>query len=357
MLYNILPPAIFVLSLSGIIIVVSRVVMRMRQAEFVAGVKSFVPGGEAPAQPGLSGTSLNDAADVLRPNYKSVQAIKSRLALAKRTAQAVTVSAGSGVSHLKLTISAWQKKRRLKQAKKQAAVGAEKPSLTGRIKQAAGRASSALSKFKQTMPAPAFEASQEDRPKLVVVSSQPKQKLGIKTRLVQAPAVEKPAAAKPAVPASPPPTPISSGMIFGSKRKEFTSDVLKAAAEALDSDKLQRAEDLLVSHIIKHTKDTDAYMLLGQTAVRRGAWGEALEIFEQVIKMNDHEPEAYASLGLAAYRAGRLTRAIEALQRAHEADPANLDVLRCLLSIAKKMDNVPLQHSIEDKLQSLAPVV
>ena len=132
--------------------------------------------------------------------------------------------------------------------------------------------------------------------------------------------------------------------------------MLEQAREALSAHEYQHAEDILVEYIVKHTKDTNAYMLLGEAAVGREDWQEAAEIFEQVITWNPDQPRAYALLGLSACRAGRYSKALQALQRAHEADPEDVNILTDLLSIARKMDNPALQKSISEKINALESV-
>ena len=150
-----------------------------------------------------------------------------------------------------------------------------------------------------------------------------------------------------------PPIASSNPLSFMRREKEVVSSPLVTAKNAIEQKDYEKAEDILVSYILKHTKDTDAYMALGQIAVARGSWEEAMEIFDQVVSWNPNCPGAYAGLGTSSYRAGKYSRAILALQRAHEADPENIDVLNNLLSIAQKMDNRALQHSIQTKLSAL----
>jgi tetratricopeptide (TPR) repeat protein len=135
------------------------------------------------------------------------------------------------------------------------------------------------------------------------------------------------------------------------KKRKLTP--LQRAQVALDSREYQHAEDILVDYIVQHTKDTKAYMLLGNIAMARSEWAECVEIFEQVMRLRPEEPGAQAGLGIAAYNLGRYAKALPALQRAHEEDPTNLTVLNDLLAIAKRMDNAALQHSIQVKLEGL----
>lgn len=139
-----------------------------------------------------------------------------------------------------------------------------------------------------------------------------------------------------------------------SKPQKKKLPALQRAQQALQAKEYQHAEDILVDYIIHHTKDTKAYMLLGKVATARTDWPEAMEIFEQVVNLRPQEPGAQAGLGLAAYNCGRYSLALQALQRAHEADPTNLVVLNDLLAIAKKLDNPALQRSIQTELSKIA---
>jgi tetratricopeptide (TPR) repeat protein len=140
------------------------------------------------------------------------------------------------------------------------------------------------------------------------------------------------------------------GMFGGQPQKP---SLLQRAQEALAAHNADKAESILVPHLAKHPRDTAAYMLLGEAAVARRNWREAMEIFEQVVVINPRTKGAYAALGRAAYEAGKFTRAIEALQRAHDAQPQDRKVLKQLLRIARRMDNVPMQHSLQEELRAL----
>jgi tetratricopeptide (TPR) repeat protein len=137
------------------------------------------------------------------------------------------------------------------------------------------------------------------------------------------------------------------------RRHKTVANDLRSAQEALGNSEYQKAEDILVTYIVKHTKDTDAYMLLGQVALGRGDWEGAIEIFEQVVNWSAKQEGAYAALGHAAYKAGHFKQSLVALQRAREAEPGNSAVLQELLDIAQKMDNRALQHSLQEDLEQV----
>lgn len=141
------------------------------------------------------------------------------------------------------------------------------------------------------------------------------------------------------------------------KHNTATISELKKAYEALEEAQYNQAENILVPYIVKHSRDVAAYVLLGRVALAKQNWDEAVEIFEQVVALNPKEPGAQASLGFAAYRAGKLSKSLQALQRACEEDPHNKEVLKHLLLLARRMDNRGLQHSIQEKLETLPETV
>jgi tetratricopeptide (TPR) repeat protein len=146
------------------------------------------------------------------------------------------------------------------------------------------------------------------------------------------------------------PAKLVSPLLF--KKVEVPSQ-LQTAHQALEDTDYKKAESILVPYLVKHTRDTAAYMMLGRAALGQENWTEAMEIFNQVLALNNKEKDVYALLGYAAYRCGKRTRALEALQRAQEIDPTNEEVLKHLLLIAHQMDNAALEHSIEEKLHNL----
>ena len=73
MLYDILSPLVFLGSLGGIILVVSRIGLRVRREQIEYVIKRE------------TSTTVNPD-QILRPNQKSVQAFKSRIGLMKQTA-------------------------------------------------------------------------------------------------------------------------------------------------------------------------------------------------------------------------------------------------------------------------------
>jgi TolA-binding protein len=343
-------------------VIISRGIVRMRKAQFVVDIKSY----GSDTLPSSSRASAKSISSLLRPANKSVQVITNRAAVAvaffKNSRQSITETASS------------LKKRFQERSKSTASVSKPDPVATpqatppkpgqltipsdGWREKVASSFSSVLesTRVKTNQSLSSLKKMSQKRPAIISKASTPKsappvepnQKRTIRTRLVK----HKVTLSQPQhtqTQHTPPPQ---------TSPTHAQSTPLSQAEIALSSKNYKKAEFLLLNHITKHTKDTAAYMLLGQVALAQENWSDAVEIFEQVIAWDENYFGAQAALGFAACRAGKLTRAIQALQRAHEADPENVVVLQDLLIIARRMDNPALQHSITKKLEELeSPVV
>ena len=136
-------------------------------------------------------------------------------------------------------------------------------------------------------------------------------------------------------------------------RRETEKTPLEKASDALEKKDYEAAEDMLVSYIMKHSSETKAYILLGKAAIGREAWDEAIEIFQQVIKLDDTIVDAYAELGHAALNAGKFTLAIQSLQHARDMDSKNIRIREELLFIARRMDNKVVEKGVLEELAEL----
>lgn len=311
MLYDIVSPVAFFLSLGGIIWVVSRVVLRMRRIRFSHRITHLAPGDDKKFE------------QQMRPTQRHIELFKSPLLL-------------------------WMKQvREVRRAVME---------LPGRVKRMANNRSPAKI-LPNTISMPTLrwgKISSLSKPVIRATKTIARRLKSLgEPRLAPALPVAKvtplpPAVTEPILRLVTKPTVVTPA--FFKKKKPVPSQV-ETARVALESAHYKQAEDALVPYLFKHAQDTAAYMLLGRAALGQKNWGEAVEIFEQVIKRNAGEEGAYAALGYAAHRQGKFTRALWALQRAHEADPENTDVLSQLLAIAQKMDNRGLQHSIQNSLK------
>jgi len=308
MLYDVLPPLVFFASLGGIILVVSRVVLRIRKEQFADSLQATMHRARA-----ARSSKIEDLAQIIGPSKKSVRVIKNRIALINHAVQNNAARFGTSI---------------------QALGGKSRQALTNKIvalkEFAAERRAAKLKKDKVSS-----RTSSPTKPKLTAVETKPSdttQQEESKTK--------------------------RDDVISSQNKKKFfakkkVASPLKQARQALDTDNHEKAEDVLVPYLAKHPKETRAYMMLGEIAMARHDWEEAMEVFEQVVSLDPRAKGGYAGLGRAALEAGKFTRAIEALQRAHDADPSNTTIIRQLLKIARRMDNAPMQHSLLEELLAI----
>jgi tetratricopeptide (TPR) repeat protein len=363
MLYDVLPPLVFFTSLGGVILVVSRVVLRVRREQFSQEIQSS----------GTRAKAMDDR--LLRAPGRGIYLVRNRLALA---AQNVTQAVGQ-------TRRALQERRKLSRIRQQ--VKEQEPQLAGRgvsepvrakrwhhwLGAVAGLGKSPWLKarrmFKQaeaSVPAPGRMGApkpdkSDERQKQTQLASQSSRPIQPSVRLVTTPTGQ-PAAERTGADEKDG-SRVTKERLSAEARAKLVTRLLRRerhpnaplakAAEAIAATQYDQAEDILVPYIVGHAKDTRAYMMLGQAAVGKGTWDEALEIYQQVVKINIRAEGAQAALGRAALHEGKMTLALQALQRAHDQDPANKAVLKLLLTIAKRMDNQVLKKSVLEKLSEL----
>lgn len=322
MLYDIAPPLLFFGSIGGIILLVSRVVSRIKRRQFSEAIQAE---GRRPTK---------SAQELLNPNENKIKLMRSRLA-------ATASSLGKSLTSLK-ELPAKVRERRAERVKRnqegpapRSSAGAERSGVRpprSSWRQQLSAASEKLSRLRGLGRRPA-PPQPEGAPRISL------RRIETSSKDALTPRVE---------------TTAERLQAFVRKQRATTSPVQEAQA-ALGAGKYERAEDILIPYLAKHPKNASAYMVLGEVALKRNSWDEAIEIFEQVIRLDKATPRAYAKLGEACLGGGRVTRALEALQRAHDADSQDIVVLKQLLNIGQHMDNRVLQKSVLQKLIVLAP--
>lgn len=377
MLYDILPPLFLFASFGGIILVVSRVILRMRRQQLSQHIQ---------AQATL-GTPVSDD-KVFAPGKRGIKLVRNRLALtsqtlkssAERTKEAVKEKKGSFRTRL---TARRQEKKEAKIAPAPAAVPAPeksgraitmpKTSWRDRLANVANKSKERVSSLRRRQaaeeeavpvaspqkeaaaPVPTFFKASSTKSKIELVKKAPQKKEKKVTAQSKAKeSVPAPVESKPELTKRARTNLISRVM---SREELPASTPLREAVTALEAADYSRVEDILIPYIVQHTKDTHAYILLGQAAMGKELWEEAVEVFQQVLKINPNQKGVYAALGSAALQGGKMTLALQSLQRANDEDPENKEVLRQLLVIAQRMDNKPLQHSVSEQLEEvdLAP--
>lgn len=301
MLYNIIPPTVFLVSLAGVVVILSRGVSRLRGQELAASLEA-------------AATTTSPPHDkLLKPTTKGVHLITDRLKDLRGLGASLGASIAAGFKKIGPLFAA----------------GFGKLSVLRSMRLPRRRKKQQMS---APAPAPVATKAPKVEAKKKVVSS----------------TIEKPA---------PKATPVITKTVVALQKKKRSvyarESLTEKATTELEAGNLDKAEDMLLNHIVKKPRDEQAYLLLAEVACRRGGWEEALEIYEQLIAWQASAPGIHACLGKAALHAGKLTYALEELQQAHEEEPANKEVLQGLLKIAQVFDNQVLISSAQEKLAAL----
>ncbi|MEK7499073.1 MAG: hypothetical protein AAB649_00515, partial [Patescibacteria group bacterium] len=325
MLYDVLPPLLLFISFGGIIIVFSRVILRMRHVQFSEDIQAQVN----------SKIPIHEES-LLKPDASGVTLVKNRLGNMLQVA-------GSSVASMR----ARRKEAKQLKAEHSSTVQMPEVGLQDKLSVLAQKGREGLSSLQKEIAnrIPDMQTIRERIPrrKETQVEPLPTPKSSPAIRLVRHTGVEEQASAtqEPSQKA---------GIMSQLLKRDKEKSVLDQAAEALANNDFEAAEDILIPHIMKHSGDTKAYMLLGKAAIGKESWDEAMEIFQQVIKIDKGLVDAYSDLGHAALNAGKFTLAIQSLQHARDMDASNIRIREELLFIARRMDNKVVEKGVLEEL-------
>lgn len=361
MLYDILPPLFLLTSFGGIAIIISRVVMRVQREELSQHIK---------AQVHVQRTS--SAEDLLRSEKGSkVSVVKNRLALVP---QALKSTREHMRERAKQRREQKEEKQRLQEVaiEAQAKQAAEEEEVTngkqiiqpqeGKMQRLRERMGGMLSRGKDKVTQMRNEQMQKlEERRQAREQARAEQEAILSQQAAHAAASVTPKSSKPTVrrvheePAIAQDQSSRGGMRNVLRRKiaPKVNDPLQQAAVCLRKSQFDQAEDILLPYIVQHARDVKAYMLLGRAALGRDDWDEAVEIFQQVRSIDDSIQGLYACLGIAAARAGKMTLAVESLQKARDLEPENITIREELLTIARRTDNSVLERSVTEELREL----
>ncbi len=358
MLYDVLPPLVLFISFGGIIALVSRVIMRMKHVQFSRELQA-----EAVSAKPIHENSL------LRPNRKGVSVAKNRISH-------MVTSARQGVVAMKDRREA--RKREKEEQAMQPVKSVAKTLESATLPAPAAQPGIAVPNRKIQLPEfgfqdkvamlaqkgkrgisvlqkgianrmPDVQKLKEKMPVRVTLEDEPKPKSSPMIRLVRhsEPVTQEEEQAKDQQSVK------KNGIMSHMLRRDTEKTPNEKAADAIEKKQYEQAEDILIAHIMKHSSDTDAYMMLGRAAIGKEAWEEAIEIFQQVIKLDSTIVDAYAELGHAALNAGKFTLAIQSLQHARDMDAKNIRIREELLFIARRMDNKVVEKGVLEELAEL----
>ena len=331
MLYDVLPPILLFISFGGIIAIVSRVVLRMRQVQFSEDVQAEV-----------NSTVPIHEESLLRPDQSGVTLVKNRLVYGIK-------SIGTNVRSFRARRQEAKEQKAEEKMKEQEVAEAKgatlqipEVGLQDRLSVLAQKGKEGLSSLQKEIANRIPRRREKEEPSEEVIAS-PKSSPVI--RLVRHGGGEDAAAKKQEAP--------KPGIMSQILKRDKDKTVIEKAQDALAAKEYDRVEDVLLPHIMKHSADTQAYMLLGKAAIGKESWDEAMEIFQQVIKIDKNLCDAYADLGHAALNAGKFTLAIQSLQHARDMDANNIRIREELLFIARRMDNKVVEKGVLEELEEL----
>ncbi len=343
MLYDVLPPLLLFVSFGGIIAIVSRVALRLRQVQFSEDIQAEVD----------SETPIHEAS-LLRPEVAGVTLVKNRLvhmvSSAKGGAMGIASSTGGAFRSFRQRRQerAIQKTEEVAEPEvKSSTVQMPEVGLKDRISVLAQKGKEGLASLQKEI-ANRIPDMKKIRERVPEESEEvaPIPKTSPVIRLVRHSGVAEAPVAKVQAPEK-------TGIMSQILKRDKQATPLEQAEELVAAQKFEAAEDILVPHIMKHSSDTKAYMLLGKAAIGKESWDEAMEIFQQVIKLDKGMVDAYADLGHAALNAGKFTLAIQSLQHARNMDANNIRIREELLIIARRMDNKVVERGVLEELQEL----
>ncbi len=360
MLYDILPPLLLLFSFGGIIVLIARAMVKMRAHEVSQEIEAHI----------VSDVPVH-AESLIGPNKGNVLIVKNRLfhavAIVGGSIKTIIPTVKAGVASYRASAQA------RKEEKKAAIVRTQEPSAGAKVKQKSIVKPGLKSVMKgiqipEVSIREKFEAFTEKGKQGVsslrhaIVSRTPSVKEGFQTMRDQIVA-NIPSRKQVLTNATPGPIirlvhqePVPEpkrGIVSQIMQRPKEETQLEKAERMISENNFDSAEDILVPYIMKHAADTKAYMLLGKASMGKGAWEEAMEIFQQVLKINNEEVDAHALFGHAALQAGKFTIAMQSLQRARDNDPENISIREDLLFIARRMDNKVVVKGVLEGLEAL----
>lgn len=318
MLYDVLPPLALFLSFGGIIVLLSRVMLRMRHQELSQQIHAEV----------AATSSIHDS--LLQPGTKGVHLVRNRIAYGVASLRTNIADSIQGTRRVVADV------RQRRKNKQDVSSTVQMP-----LQPIRERIVSFAQSVTHRMPNPKkrIVALRERVRRMQESSESPAVTPTI--RLVRHNVTE--------IGTQPERVSLMSKIV----KREKEETPLEKAANEIANQHFDAAEDILVPYIMKHASDAKAYVLLGNAAIGRHSWEEAMEIFQQVIKLDNSIGDAYAKLGHAALNAGKFTQAIEALQHVRNIDAKNIKVREELLLIAQRMDNKVVEKGVAEELEEL----
>lgn len=346
MLYDILPPILLLFSFAGVIVVVSRTMIRVRAHEVSAEIQASVMSDE-PVH----------AASIIGPNKENVHIVRNRLVHAFQIMGKSIRGIGPAIAARMHTMKENRKQQKIEKQEAKMKVVEQKELPKEEKKQKSEVRAKGIQLPEVSIQEHMENFASKGREAFAKIGSgmQSARAKMIARIPARAPQQQAPAIASPIIRLvhQEPAAEQKKGIVAQMMQRSKEETPLEKALRMIEENNFDEAEDILIPYIMKHASDTKAYMLLGKAAVGKGSWEDAMEIFQQVVKMNNNEEGVHAQLGHAAIQVGKFTLAMQELQRARDNDPENIGIREDLLFIARRMDNKVLEKGVLEELAAL----
>ena len=108
-------------------------------------------------------------------------------------------------------------------------------------------------------------------------------------------------------------------------KNDPTQEKIKFILELFNSNKLIETKKEIEKLLIKYSKSSILFNILGAVLAEQNKPQEALENYNKSIKINPNYTQAYNNLGVCLYRLGKINEAIQCYQKAIEIEPNHAD--------------------------------
>ena len=112
---------------------------------------------------------------------------------------------------------------------------------------------------------------------------------------------------------------------------------IKFILELFNSNKLIEANKEIDKRLIEYPKSSVLYNILGDVLAGQNKFKQAIENYNQSIKINSNYVQAYNNLGACLYRLGNINEAIQNYQKAIAIQPNHADAYNNLGAAFKEL--------------------
>ncbi len=115
-----------------------------------------------------------------------------------------------------------------------------------------------------------------------------------------------------------------------------TQEKIKFILELFNSNKLIETKKEIEKQLIKYSKSSVLFNILGAVLAEQNKPQEALKNYNKSIKINPNYAQAYNNLGVCLHRLGKIDEAIQGYRKAIEIQPKHADAYNNLGAVFKE---------------------